>query len=760
VRIFENIDNLCILVFALILLFAALMDVSYSLETTSVVGGPRAEDLIINFYPNVTAAYLALKSGQIDMIGYELDADLFSDAVDDANIVLAPVADQNMYEFDINNNCTIATYPGIRSPTNYQGFRQALAFLVDKDHIVDTICGGFAERIDQPIAAPHKGWRNESYWHPNYPYEYNPQAAANMLDAAGFVQGTTPNPHYDPSLAWSAPNLRTYPSDHPQKPSQDLDPIEICIRNNDLQRYGAGNILLDNMKKIGIPCNPTYGALNDMYDKVMWNMDYHIYTGSWSLGRFPPIYVHELYHSLWYYCRGPNYVTGYDCSGNPNYPLLDQLLDNAVYGWVYDEIVENMRKALGYFTEQCITIPLFSSISYYAWSADLLGVVNKEGVGPVNSYTFMNAYKASSEPITFGMCEPPVSVNVVESAWFYDYQCLDRMNLYSSLGTPPYDLSIDQAGFIQDWNINIWNDEGVDKTKVTKWLRSDSYFAEPVTGKQKANLNASHIFFTAWYLYQNPQFWASVTFEDIHHIDIVNNFQIDMYFNTRSYWDIYSAAYYIVPMDVFLQPPLSYNVAENFVEGINLTTPGVVNLSGKPVWINSVTADGPPLNMFSEYNIIGQGLSSGGKLEIFTNLTDNAVITVDYWSVGDASGYTAGDLPWQVVFEGAGMYYATAFTPGVGGSLTLKRNPYYWMQTPLLGEIDFAWKFETGPKPRSGSYKIDIYDVVTAVAAYGSQGTGIPDKNWLPGADLAPNGGTINIFDIVTTVSKYGEEWG
>jgi len=747
-----KVEKVSPLVLTLILVFS-LSAISEAAKAASPTRGPRTEDLIIYYYGNVEASYAALKAGDIDMVGYEITSDLYSSAISNLNVVLGGVADSGMYEFDLNNNWTIATYPGSRSPMTVEGFRTALAFLTDKDFIVNSICGGFAERIDQPIAAPYKGWGNSSWWTPNYPYEYDPALAAAELDAAGFVQGSTPNPDYDVAFPGSAQFIREYPW------GGDIDPVDFVGRTEDPRRLDAGRLLYGNMKKHGIPITVTEGDIGSIYDKVFGNRNYHVYTGGWSLGRFPALSIYGLFHKSGWWAYGPNYVTGMNASNLPNYPEYDALLEAVRYPPDYATAIIDMKLAAGYHAQHTINIPLWSSLSYWAWSTKLLGVVNMEGAGPENGYTFMNAYKQDGTAIRFGMRSAPNAMNIIYSNWYYDMQCLDRMNLYSGFDVPPYDLSIEQAGFVRDWETGIWNDGGENKTKVTRWFRNDAYFVEPVTGNQKANVNASHSFFTAWYMYQIGDSWDSPAFIDVHHVDVVNNFQVDIYFDTLSYWNTYYATCFMLPIDVFLQPPLAYNATETFVEGINLTTPGVVNLSGKPVWISSVRADGSSLDMFSKYNIIGKGLSSGGKLEIFTNLTDNAVIVVDYWSVGYAGGYTAGNLPWQTIFEGAGMYYATNFTPVCGG-LTLKRNPYYWMETPPLGEIDLVWKWHNGPKPRNGSYKIDIYDIVIAAGAYGSQGTGVPDRNWFPSADVAPNGGVIDIFDIVTIASKYGREWG
>jgi hypothetical protein len=66
----------------------------------------------------------------------------------------------------------------------------------------------------------------------------------------------------------------------------------------------------------------------------------------------------------------------------------------------------------------------------------------------------------------------------------------------------------------------------------------------------------------------------------------------------------------------------------------------------------------------------------------------------------DASGYTLGDNPLEQVFLGCGMYYFTGFTSEEGGgwysdargNCTYKRNPFYYLETPVLGEVDFVWE--------------------------------------------------------------------
>jgi len=725
--------------------------------------GSREADMITYFYGNVESAYAALEAGTIDMVGDELSPDLVYNAIADANIVLGGVAAYDTYQFDLNNNYTTKDSKTYTSAMSYVEMRQAVAFLTDKDQIVSVFFGGFAERIDQPIAAPHKSWANESYWYPNYPYEYNPLGANTVLDSM-FPEGATANPDYDALFPGSAQHIRTYPAGH-EKAGQDLDPMIFCVRTDDNRRYQAGLVIVANMKKMGVPINKIEGTKSALYDRVMGDFNYHLYTGSWDVVLSqPPIYLYQKYHSSFCFPYGQNYVTGI-AKYNPKYPKLDELLEEAMYALVYAGSVHSTKVAMGYFTEECIGVPLASSRSYWAWSKNLLGVVNAEGYGPENEYAFMNMYKADLSPIRYGLVSAPNTVNIVYSDLYWDLQCLTKMNLFGGISNPPYDPSVDQAGWVQDWTVDTWDDGGEQKTRLTWWLRQDGgYFCEPVTGNQKAEANTRDLFFSAWYMYQVGDSSWTANFKDLHHINPLDDKTIEIYLDMPGCWNAYSCKGPILPMDTWgAHSELVTKHTESFTEGITVTTPGDVNLAEGPVWIEYVKDNGVALTPYTDYNIVL------GKLHIYVDIADGHTVEVRYWAVGEPRGYTPGNLAWQTIFEGAGMYYCTDFHEGVYGSATFKRNPFYWMETPLLGDIDFLWhwggydesrRIDAYRVPRTGCYQVDMLDLTIVSGAMNSQGTGVPDTNWFPGADLAFEGGVIDVIDSVTVTGNMGRSWG
>jgi hypothetical protein len=722
------------------------------------------DNLLIKYYASVEAAYTALKASEIDMIGYEITDVLYADAITDPNICLGPVADQGMYEFDVQNNHTIATYPGVESfifGEKRKGVRKAITYLADKDLIVTDCTGGFTERIDQLLAAPHKGWRNQT--HPgwgdgNFTFEYDPDTAASILDAEGFVQGTTPNPAYNPALTWSAEFLRVYPGDHPTEAGNDVHPVVMCIRTDDLRRFCAGDLLKYHLEVVGFPTAAIYGSSTELYDQVMGDMNFHIYTGGWSLGRFPPLYQYGLMHESQNYPYGSNYITGMNETNQPNYPELDEVLLEGYTALTYSTAQAAVKKASGIaHYDLCVHIPLWSTASYWAWKCNVKAVVNAEGAGPENGYSFMNMYKTDDTALTYGTIRFPTAMNKFYSSWYYDYQNLNRMDLYGNgITAPPYDLGVDQNAFITEWVTDTFidPDDATEKSKNTFTYRSDGYAVEPVTGNIVEQLNAHHVYADIWYTYQTPDCWAFSGVQWIDHINITNSdCDVEMYWATLSYWNTYyGGGSAINSLSYLQQSPLSTFETQDiaFAGGT-----GYVATDEDPWLFEVVTLDGTPLVQGIDWEIYAPtpATGTGGDAQLRILTTQPAgTLHVEYWAVGDARGYTPGNIAWQQSFEGAGAFYATDFVAGAGGYLALAANRQYYMETPPLGEIDFVRK-------GNDCYKVDIFDVVIVASAYGSTGGALLDSNWFPGADLVPECCKVDIFDVVTVTGKYGLDW-
>jgi hypothetical protein len=718
------------------------------LPSSQAAQGPREDELQMRFYSNVLNAYTALETGEIDIVGFDIQEPVYIDAIANPNVALGAVDDMGMYELDLNNNYTIGSVPGWRSPTNYLEMRQAVAFCTDKDLVVDTYCGGFAARIDQPIAPPTAGWMNASYTGANYPYEYDPEAASDLLTASGWVEGTTPNPDYDPAFPGSTEYIRQYPTGH-TKAGQDMDPLKVYVRTDDPRRFQAGRHMYGNLKKIGVAVEALEGPSSYTYDPVMGLRDYHIYTGGWGLGRFPT-YVYFFFHTDYNVPYGNNYLVGFEADGSPNHPLLNDLVEAVYYAGSYNEALANCQLAMGLFTELCVNVPLFGARSYWVYSTDLLGAVNEESYAFENTYFFMNVYRPDGLPLKWGHVTPPNQLNIIYSSWTYDYQCLERVYDYPLMDVQPYNIVKDQSAHVLDWTVELWDDGGTNKTKVTRSYRSDGYFCEALSGAQLEVADADAVLFSNYFLYAaGVDAWQWSTVQDVKYFNKLGDYELEIYFDAESYWLYTSASPPLLPMSQWLNTTKGLTTLETevFVVGTNLTTPGPLGLTG-PVWVNSIVSDlDGTLTEWVDYRW------ELGDYTILSTLTNGAVVTVEYYAIADASGYTVGDLPWQEITMGNGMYYATGFSPGAGGFFTAMKNPFYYMETPILGEIDFVW--ETG-----GYYEVTIFDVVKAAGAYGSQGTAVPDSNWVAGADLAPPGGVIDIFDIVTIAGKYGQTSG
>lgn len=858
----RNLYLMVIIAFALLLMAFA--------PISTVNAQVRTGNLRILYYSDPILAYGALTAGDIDLMIWPLDKSQYATAITNPNIVMGPVSENGMREFDLNGNETIAAYPGINSPTSYWQFRAALACITDKQYIVNNILGGFASRMDVPIVVNAPSWINASVVYPNYPWEYNPVYAATLLNGAGFAEGNTPNPDYDSGFPGSAHYIRVYPNyavvhDNPHvgthvtgppyvwtltfdaiavlrvmgvpavpagqtvykdlsyvfsdaantvtvtteltvctylwieytkahpKAGQDLDPIRFFSRSDDPNaRLLAGNLLRDNMLKAGIPVQ--YNALpsSGCRPQVMTARNYHIYTGGWSLGRYPTS-IYGLYETSHWYPDGSDYV-------NPPCPrpvigpsAIDPNLDvyaKAIY-YTTDipSAIVQAQAAESIIVKKCVNIPLWTARSFYAWRSWLLGVVNEMGYGPLNGYTFMNAYKAAGAPeqtvLRLGMNQPPQSHNILYAQWTYDYALLDRY-WEGGIGLNPYDLGRDQPWIVEDWTPTTWVDPDTSTTKTACifWLRKDVKWAAPVTGNYIRPFTTHDVEFSNMFYYFFSDGWNWDNVADVDHIEILDDYTYKICFSSVSYWFQYAANYPYLPKKEwgaeFCTPTVYNNPAANYAAGSSLyLNPGK---SHGVAQIQNITVNGVLFtNYWTRFNSTGNAYSAN---RIYFNAAVSGNLVVNYWNITkSAKGYFPGsDTDWIPTSYSIGEWIPVTITKDTWA--VFKRNDYFFLDTPPLGEIDWYWWWDvdeygnphpardtTRPLggPRIGAFVVDIYDVTYATVSYDSKGylepTVIPP--WFPGADLAPSytvdvpyGGWIDIYDVTTILVSYGQAFG
>jgi len=779
-----------------------------SMYATVPVKAHARSDLDVIWYGSDTAAYAALKAGDIDFIQWSLSKEQLDDAQADPNLQVAAYKEMGMYEFDLNNNATIAQYPTSRNPCNDLNVRKALAYLVDKNFIVNFILLGFGARLDSPVPYPTDPTLllsvntgkitydvdGDGVLEPgemNYPWEHSVNNAAAALAAAGF-NDTDGNGYLN------------YPDDASWGAAAGADtttmPLKMCIRSDHVHRFNAGKWMVVQLEGVNTGVGgdsplalATWpaGFVGGDFDTtdvtfqsprailspiVMRDRNYHLYTGGWSLGRFPT-FVFNGFHSMFWYPYGANYVTAYE------HPDLDTYGMNV---WLAKNVADaqnNSRYATGYMVDNVCNIPLWCYGDYIAWSKDLAGVVNMKGYGNENPFTFINAYRASNPngAIRMGCVSGPDRLNVMYSQWFFEYAMLDRV--YTGLiNANPYDLAQDIPWVAKDWKEETYVDEdGLTKQKVTYYLREDVGCAAPITGAFSGFFNAYDLEWTIWYNYAYDDDWQWGSFMDIRYTKVVNEYTLEVYFDDLSIWFKYAPTYPLLGPKTILEPLLCEQTVVtfaapaigdeyHFTEYTSSPIEGVVEMV-------SATEDGNPIVEHTDFEIRSGYDRFCHDTFVNKGVTEGATIVLTYWKGidGSASGFYIGGgegLDWTDTMYSYGHHYPIDIVASVGGHATLNRNPWFFCSAPLLGECNWAWVWDGGNNwhntsqahPIGGNFKIDILDVVRATGAYCHRGDGVYDPFYFPGADLdASDLCHIGILDLVTITGKYAKtfcyEW-
>jgi hypothetical protein len=800
--------NKKIKLFAMAIATAAMLVSLYKPAMAQNANGPRnSGGVVFNWYTSNTLAFQALLLHNIDIFAPCLSWSQLATVDPRPDIQKGDAGLDDMWELDINNNETIATYPGVLSATALPQVRKAIACVIDKQTaIIANILHYYGLQIDAPVAATQTtGWVDPAVVGANYPYKQNYTKAVDYLAAAGFW-GDGWWLHYPNNTAlWGAEagaSTQAYPlvvvirNDNDiilavgqyictQLDGEDIGPTRsVFYANPEWAIWGAAhgepNLQGGAFATTDHACE---GPNSYTTPKVMGNRDYQLYTGGWTLGMFPT-YDFHFYSTMFCFPYGANYVTGDTWAiGNPNYTeQMDPLLHDIYYAPTLSDSQGNCSLFTNFFVTNCVTIPLWTTDEWYAWLEGLEGVVKARN-GIVNDYTFLNAYKAGGGPIIVGEPYPWILLNQLYSWATQELDFLDTSVDQNTLSTNPYSR-VYQPWMMQDWQVGVWTDGrtgGNTNTNVTYWFRQDIGCAEPVTGTFAGFFTAEDFASNMWYTYAYPSSFWWINAMDINHIIINNNYEATVYFNIYNpTFALYEPTYpMMMPTTVLTSDTQLCRIRTVQFHGYNLNTPaGAVAgyteyafTTDSVVSVISATQNTNTIYEGQNFYITGYGqpLGERGTFVPITSFAPSDTITITYYYanptppsttyLGSAMVGTSG-VP-ATMYSYGYLYPVTINPYSTPITATLYPNPWFFMQTPLLGELDWLWYWVGSNKPRSGYYRIDILDVVLCTSHYCQRGNGVHNPMYFPAADMcAADPCHIGILDVVTITGKYGHTFG
>jgi hypothetical protein len=317
--------------------------------------------------------------------------------------------------------------------------------------------------------------------------------------------------------------------------------------------------------------------------------------------------------------------------------------------------------------------------------------------GPENIYTFMNAYHANSSNKQFKMgvvkrhSRPEVWLNAIWSGGF-EIQCLYRMIEFGRTWLP-YDVYTDEPWIIKGWQVSTW--DGGTKTKQTLWFNENVTFVSPVTGDSFSNLTAEDFFFSVWmYNAFDDGDRISLATENIDHVVILDDHRVEIFYSDLNYWFKYEFAPLCLPRKawdredgfvgyngrVYADWPITDRLSESYVVGDPQLpeTPGLLNTTMKPVWVENITVDGNPLDRFTDWNIVQR--DGRPYIYIYSNMTAGVTVSLNYSVAQDTYGMYPGGCDWEDILVGNGVWYVTE----IGTEwIKYRSNREYFMKAPL-----------------------------------------------------------------------------
>lgn len=516
----------------------------------AVTYGPRMDEVLIKIYGSDTAEFAAFEAQEIDLVDWPLtptEISKWSGLPYSEYIAFDPYREIGMWEVDINNNLTMPSYPNWPSPTSYVAFRRAIAYMVDKPYIISTIVGGYGAQMETPIM-PWLRWYDTTI----VPYTYDPAIACQILFDNGWRDSPDPDNtadvHFPPGHPLAGQPLKNVMTNGP---SGAADPgLIFYIRSDHSLRQQAGILITDGdlthkgLEAIGIPVDLQNVPRSVSSPKVMFQKDFHLYMGGWSLSRDPD-YLYDLWNSDQMNWDITEFAWNYN---NIQDALFDQYTAALKRPATLEEAEINAKLAQQRFVDQAFFIPIWTTLGYMAHNK-VLHVLNVDSFGVRNWWNIFAVNKPSvgvtGGQLRWGFMHDPEALNVIYSEWVWDWQVLDK--IYDGmLAMNPLNIAVDMPWMASSWTVGTWTnpDNGQIASKVSYTLKTGIKWVNSTNGVILGDVTPEDVRFSFQYVYDHVG-WNYPSAADLYvnpdgslKIEIVGN-TITFYESVLSVWALH-----------------------------------------------------------------------------------------------------------------------------------------------------------------------------------------------------------------------------
>jgi ABC-type transport system substrate-binding protein len=271
--------------------------------------GPYVDGILFKVFGNMDTAVLALKKGSIDYLWWGIESGYLDDLKKDPKIQIFSTLKSGYRYLAFNLR---------RPPLSDRVFRQAVAYLVDKDFLVQRILHGQAVTLDTVVPPD-----NTFYFNPHTPtygkglaWPERVKRARELLLRAGYRWAVEPLGGKIPGQFMTKGEGLTMPDGRPVKKMHLLTPPA----DYDAQRAQAGNMIQQWLRGFGIPIQWRPMSFGAMIKRVRAQQDFDMFVSGWGALGSDPDYLRSFFHSRSDRPKGRN-------SGGYHNPEFDNLAD-------------------------------------------------------------------------------------------------------------------------------------------------------------------------------------------------------------------------------------------------------------------------------------------------------------------------------------------------------------------------------------------------------------------------------------------------